>query len=48
MSPVRQPPDGCGCADRGSGPGIGSVVRIAGLEFAVEGLDQGDTAPWFK
>jgi hypothetical protein len=41
-------PDGCGRADRRSGAGVGSMVRIAGFQIAVEGLGRGDTAPRFK
>jgi hypothetical protein len=45
---VRHSPEGCGRPDRRSGAGVVSMVRIAGFEIAVEGLDRGETAPWFK
>ncbi len=48
ISPVSHSPIGCGHARCPSGAGVGSMVRIVGFEIAVEGLDRGDTAPWFK
>ena len=48
ISSVSRSPDGCARAGWLSGAGAGSMVRIAGFEIAVEGLDRGDTAPWFK
>jgi hypothetical protein len=45
ISSVSRSPDGCARAGRLSGAGVGSMVRIAGFEIAVEGLDRGDTAP---